>query len=150
MDGHFGRQSSAGFLAGGKVIKKGDMFNTGLGDLGEGGIDTGVGGEADDLHAVGQGAGDFEGGGADGPGGAEQEDAFFGGDGHGEGKGAFLKTEHEPTPGSERDDGEVKVEDGGGEEKGIGEVEDAADARQSMAGVFDVSATLDDGLGEVT
>jgi hypothetical protein len=36
-------------------------------------------------------------------------------------------SELEPTAGLERDDGEVKVEDGSGEEEGVGEVQDAAD-----------------------
>ena len=50
----------------------------------------------------------------------------------------------------EGDDGEVEVEDGGGEEEGVGEIEDAADAGEGMAGVFDLGAAFDDGFGEVT
>ena len=59
------------------------------------------------------------------------------------------KTEHEQTTFSERDDGEVEIEDGGGEKEGVGEVENTADARKGVTGVFDLSAALDDGFGEV-
>lgn len=73
-----GGESGAG-LGGGVVVEEREVFDAGFSDLGECGIDRGVGGEADDFHAVGQGAGYLEGGGADGAGGAEEEDAFFGG-----------------------------------------------------------------------
>jgi hypothetical protein len=88
-----GWQGGAGF--GGSVcIEEREVLDAGFFDLIEHGIHAGVGGEADDLHAIWDGLSDFEGAGADGAGGAEQEDTFFGRQRHGEEKAEKLKTEN--------------------------------------------------------
>ncbi len=73
-----GGQGGAGF-GGCGGIEQGEVLDAGLLDLGEDSVHAGVGGKADDFHAVRQGLGDLEGASADGAGGTEQEDTFFGG-----------------------------------------------------------------------